>query len=129
MLEISEHNGEGYLTKISFDTWRVALMNYADKHGADGITYLERHNETDEVFVLLSGKCTLFTADGEIPDEIAVTKLEKGKLYNVKKGTWHINTVSRDAKVLIVENKDTSCENTSYFNLNENLRKIIKENG
>lgn len=41
--------------------------------------------------------------------------METGKIYNVKKGVWHQIFVSRDAKVLIVENHNTAAENSEYM--------------
>ena len=39
----------------------------------------------------------------------------KGKIYNVKKASWHALSMSKDAKVLIVENDDTTRENSEYY--------------
>ena len=38
--------------------------------------------------------------------------MEKCKVYNVKKGLWHHIVVSEDATVLVVENSNTTKENT-----------------
>lgn len=38
--------------------------------------------------------------------------MEPYKVYNVKKGLWHHIVVSEDASVLIVENCDTTDENS-----------------
>ena len=46
--------------------------------------------------------------------EIKYVPLEKGRIYNVKKGAWHNILMSKDAKVLIVENHNTAIENTEY---------------
>jgi len=47
------------------------------------------------------------------------------KLYNVKKSVWHSHTLSKDAIVLIVENKDTSLINSPEKILTEGQQKII----
>jgi hypothetical protein len=39
------------------------------------------------------------------------------KLYNVKKDCWHSHTFSRDARVLIVENRATDNSNSPYVGL------------
>jgi mannose-6-phosphate isomerase-like protein (cupin superfamily) len=76
---------------------------------------MQRHDETDEVFVLLAGRCILFIGDGkEEAGEIAAVELEPGKVYNVKRGTWHTHTLTEDAKVLVVENRDTTVENSPF---------------
>ena len=45
-------------------------------------------------------------------------QLEPGKIYNVKKGVWHTHTLSQDAKVLVVENRDTTYDNSPFTSLN-----------
>ena len=41
---------------------------------------------------------------------------QKQNLYNVKQNTWHHLKVSKRAKVLVVENSNTTKENTqTYF--------------
>ena len=74
------------------------------------ITYLERHNETDEVFILLEGSASLFM--GEDAREVV---MEKFLSYVVKKSAWHNIVVSEDARVLIVENKNTGKHNSEYL--------------
>ncbi len=65
----------------------------------------ERHLETDEAFVLLEGKALLIEDDTEY-------EMEKCKVYNIKKGIWHHIVVSPDATVLVIENSNTSPDNT-----------------
>lgn len=112
-LEIFDYNGKGYTRVMEFGAWTVALMNYAehlDMCHRDN-PRLERHNETDEVFVLVEGEAIMFI--GEQKQEYV---MEKNKVYNVRAGVWHATLLSRDAKLLIVENSDTSGENSEVKN-------------
>ena len=109
-LEIFEYNGVGYNPTMNFETWRVAIANFGEHFDEQRYNYLERHVLTDEVFVLLSGAAKLIT--GLVFFE---TEMQIGKIYNVKKGVYHALLMERDAKVLIVENHNTSRENTEYF--------------
>jgi hypothetical protein len=43
--------------------------------------------------------------------------MQVNKIYNVKRDIWHNIIVSRDARVLIVENDNTGLENTEYLPL------------
>jgi mannose-6-phosphate isomerase-like protein (cupin superfamily) len=73
---------------------------------------MQRHDQTDEVFVLLEGRCILFLgAGGDSVTELFAEDMQPLKLYNVKRGTWHSHTLSDDAVVLIVENIDTTVWN------------------
>lgn len=106
-LEIKTYEGTGYDPTLPFKTWLVAFINFEERF--DNITFIERHLETDEVFVLLAGSAELW-----IGEEREVVPMEPCKLYNVKAGTWHNIKVSRDAKVLVIENSDTVRENSEY---------------
>ena len=107
MVEIHEYNGGGYKPLVDYGSWRVALLRY-DEWFTE-LKGLERHLETDEVFVLLEGEATLITEEA---GGIREWKMERGKIYNVMKETWHHIIVTPDANVLIVENRDTGSENT-----------------
>ncbi len=109
-LEIYEYDGVGYERTMNFESWRVAFLHHEERF--DVITKLEKHQLTDEVFVLLKGTATLI-----LGEELIKQPMEQCKLYNVKKGVWHAIKVSKDAKVLIVENHNTSLENTFYLEI------------
>lgn len=111
-LQVYDYDGDGYKTMHSFDGWRIAYLNYAERFSKEGMTYLERHNLTDEAFILLNGDATLLIGEKGEP-----CKMEKNKIYNVQKGVWHNIIVSRDAKCLVFENLDTSAENTEFLYL------------
>ena len=83
---------------------------------------------TDEVFVLINGSCNLYSAGtGETPGVIEQAPMEKHKAYNVKKGVWHAHTLSEDAEILIVENQNTSEENSPIYPISDKMRKKIIE--
>ena len=109
-LEVFEYTGEGYNRTMNYGEWRVAFLNYAPRFDYDNFCKMERHLLTDEVFVLLEGTATLV-----IGEEKERVEMQKNKLYNVKKGVWHQILVSRDAKILIVENHNTAPENSEYI--------------
>ena len=126
LIEIKEYKGDGYKPLIDFETWRVAVLKYCDELLPENITALQRHDESDEVFVLLQGNCTLFIADGkEEVGTIYQESMELLKLYNIKKSTWHSHTLSKDAVVLIVENANTCLLNSPEIFLKEDEKKMI----
>lgn len=113
LLEVRQYVGVGYKPIIDYGAWRVAILRYHPELEPHAINTMQRHDETDEVFVLLSGRCILFMGEGG--DEIGMihaVDLQPLKAYNVKKGAWHTHTLSRDATVLIVENQDTQDTNS-----------------
>jgi ureidoglycolate hydrolase len=129
LLEICEFTGTGYQPVIDFSTWRVAILNYIDEIHPEQISFMERHNETDEVFILVKGQGILFLGEGdERVDRILPQVMEPGKIYNIKQGVWHSVVLSREGSVLIVENKDTSKANSNYFTLAPEQRALILAN-
>ena len=128
LLQVAEYGGEGYLPLIDYEDWRVAILRYIDELEPQNITKMQRHDETDEVFVLLAGRCILFLgASAEQVSEIHGQDMEPLKLYNVKKGCWHTHTLSHDATVLIVENRDTTATNSPEIALEAGQRAKLIE--
>lgn len=126
LLEIHEHNGESYRPLVDYGAWRVALLNYSPELEPEQLTRMQRHNETDEVFVLLQGRCILFTGEGkESVSRLYACDLQPNLIYNVKRGVWHTHTLSRDAKVLVVENRDTTYDNSPFTALDQGLHQTL----
>jgi hypothetical protein len=128
VLEIREYTDEGYQPLIDYADWRVAILNYIDELRPDQNTRMERHMETDEVFVLMRGRTVLFMGgNGAQVDVITPQVMEPGKLYNVKKGAWHNVLMTRDASILLVENRNTDDENSEYFYLTPEMHDQVLE--
>lgn len=104
-MDVYDLKGEDFKIIMNSDGWTIAMMRYSERLSVFDITKLHRHNGTDEVFILLEGSAWLYEYD--IPH-----KLEKCKVYCIKRGTWHQMVLSRDATVLVVENNNTTSENT-----------------
>ncbi|MBI4731160.1 MAG: hypothetical protein HY781_03355 [Chloroflexi bacterium] len=128
LIEIRDYTGAGYQPLVDYASWRVAIMRYSDPYAPEKIERVERHIETDEVFILLAGQATLFVGDGETRLERLVPQaMEPLNLYNVKRNVWHTILFSRDASVLIVENRDTGPHNTEFADLAPEQRELIIE--
>jgi hypothetical protein len=128
LIEIREHNAPDYMPLIDYQAWRVALINYTAEYLPGKIDRMQKHTETDEVFVLLTGRCILFLGEGdECVANVHAVDMELYKLYNVKKGVWHSHTFSEDARVLVVENRDTVLENSPFVPLSESQCREVVE--
>ena len=90
------------------------MLAETDSDTEENFEKVERHNETDEVFVLLNGSATLI-----VGEELNRIEMEPHKLYNVPAGVWHHIFTNEDTSVLIVENEDTSDDNSEYLYINE----------
>ena len=113
LLEVREYREVGYRPLVDYGAWRVAVLNYIDELLPENLASMQRHDETDEVFVLLAGRCILFIGEGEqAVGRIYAEDMQPFKLYNVKKSCWHTHTLSAGCMALIVENRDTNDANS-----------------
>jgi ureidoglycolate hydrolase len=130
LLEIRQYTGEGYRPLIDYADWRVAILRWEESLLPQNIGMMERHTQTDEVFVLLEGQATLILGgNSERVESIQVQDLAISTLYNVKQNAWHTILLSQDASILIVENRNTGEDNTEYFRLSSEIKKMILEIG
>ncbi|MBW6472820.1 MAG: hypothetical protein K0B14_06830 [Anaerolineaceae bacterium] len=129
LLKVDTFDGIGYQPVVDYESWRVAFLRYHPELLPENITHMQRHDETDEVFVLMEGQCILLIGEGkEEIDCIHAVDMQPFLIYNVKRGCWHSHTLSRDARVLIVENREISDNNSPKINLSQqHCEFIIKE--
>lgn len=109
LVEIFDHTGEGYAPLVFSEGWLAARLNWEPIFDLKNAGEIERHNQTDEVFVLWRGKGVLFVSDGE---RMQIEEMQPGLLYNVPRGIWHNLIANRTASWIIVENPDTNEANS-----------------
>lgn len=127
LIDIIKISREGYTPLVDYQTWRVAVLKFCDDVRADRLNSMQRHLETDEVFVLLEGSCVLISGgNGERPEVVECVKMEKNQLYNVKKGVWHTHALEEEGSVLIIENQDTCDKNSPTELLNREQIEAIR---
>jgi hypothetical protein len=127
LLEIRDHKGWGYEPLVDFGGWRVAMLRPEDQQKSGQHPSMERHLETDEVFVLTRGEgMIILGGNGPQPGKFEAQPMELGKIYNVRQRAWHRISLSPDAAVVIVENRDTVRENSEYADLNEDQTQEIR---
>ena len=128
LLEIRDFDGVGYQPLVDYGDWRVAILNWLDNVRPDLNNTMERHTETDEVFVLTRGRGVLLMGgNGPQVDGVGPQAMEIGKIYNVKRNAWHTILLSREASVLLVENKDTGEANSEYCAIPAELHRKVME--
>ncbi|MBZ9685986.1 hypothetical protein G9F72_006510 [Clostridium estertheticum] len=125
-LELLDCKEPGYNPIHNFESWIVAILNYEDQVDKLKLSTLERHNLTDEIFVLQKGKAYLIIGGIEnLPINIKTIYMEKDIVYNVKRNAWHNILMSEDARVLIVENNKTGPANSQYINIEESEKNKV----
>lgn len=120
MLTINKPEKSGFDIFLSNEDFKCAFITAHDQYSFGRIKKIKRHNDSDEVLVLLQGNAKLVTAES-LDEEFAKTALQPNVAYNVNKSTWHYLAVSNDAILFVAENGRVSCENTDtadIFHLN-----------
>ena len=125
----AEHNEEGLSSALSSeDGWEVMLLNCADRLKVGNAKDMHKHTETRECFALVKGRAVLYTADGmDAPENIDARELRIGTICVVPKNIWHATVMTEDAKILLVENSNTTTENTFRCQLTESQLEKIAE--
>lgn len=120
MQKIQEYTYEGKgLTRVfENEKWMVGIKNWKPENDITGITCLERHNITDELFVLLSGRCTLLYAN-ETEEGLKIEKVEMEpmKVYNIPTGLWHNTVTEPGVKLILIEDSACSGANSDVLDL------------
>ena len=113
------------------ESWTVGVKNWKPENDLIGFTNIERHNESDELFILLDGNCTLIFAnevDGKL--EFDYVKMEKNHVYNIPKTLWHNTITSKDVKLTLIEYSNTGMENSDVLELTkEQIEEITNKIG
>lgn len=121
------YDSEGMKRVFENDKWTVGIKNWKPANDITGIDCLERHNKTDELFVLIAGSCTLIFAN-ETNDEYVFesVKMEPNKVYNIPATLWHNTITCKDTKMVLIEDSNTSMDNSDILSLNEEQIKTIQ---
>ncbi|CDZ24957.1 hypothetical protein CCDG5_1859 [[Clostridium] cellulosi] len=125
-IESYEFTGEGMSRVYENEKWTVGIKNYKPANDIANVDCVERHNETDELFVLLAGSCTLVYAEGA-DDSLTfkAVKMEPNKVYNIPKSLWHNTITKPDTKMILIEDSSTGMSNSDVLNLSsEQIEKL-----
>ena len=114
-----ENNGEGILCVYKNPKWLVSIKNWKPDNDITGIAHLEVHHSTDEQVILSAGKALLITAErrGDKFEDIVLTAMEQGKVYNVPAECWFYSITQKDTKVIYVQDSNCSMENSDFADL------------
>jgi hypothetical protein len=129
LLEIGKSFEQTYKPVLDFHGWRVAMLRYCDHVDAHKLHRVERHRNTNEVFILTTGEADLILCSGgDAPEDVYVLPMEHHVAYNIPDYGWHHVIMSKDAHIVLFERTETSLETSDYAELNKMQLKTIKEN-
>jgi len=107
---------EGFEVVVQNPDFKCAFITAGPQYAYGKVNALKRHNDSDEVFVLLSGEAVLLTKD-DASDTFHRTILTPNTAFNVTCGTWHYLAVTNDAVVFVSESGTMRKENTETQNV------------
>lgn len=127
--DVYENNGEGIKCVYKNDKWLLCIKNWKPDNDVEGLKHLEIHHSTDEQFILVSGKAILLTAERKNGrfENIELTPMELGKVYNVPKEMWFYSITCKDTKMVYVQDSDCSMSNSELCDMSEEEIRFIRE--
>jgi hypothetical protein len=127
LLELGQYFDEGYKPVLDFHGWRVAMLRHADMVDARHLHQVERHRNTNEVFILTAGEADLILCEpGDEPGEAYVLPMKHNVAYNIPDYGWHHVLMSKDAHIILFERTETSAATSDYARLSARQLETIK---
>jgi hypothetical protein len=129
---LKQHDGEGLARVYENNAWMVGLKNYKPANDAALFTEIERHRQSDELFLLLAGSCVLLSAFEEKGSlRFEAHAMKTGALYVIPSSLWHTTITKPGSKLALVEDPGTGAANSDVRSLSavqrEAARKAIAE--
>ena len=128
-IESLHYGGEGFRPLLVRPGWQVAQLNdRADLH-ADTVGKVERHDATDEVFLLVKGAATLIAAEESSGGGLAFecVAMAQGVTYTISKGLWHTIVTTPGMQVMIVERDGTDGSDVIRRELTAGEREALRK--
>jgi cupin fold WbuC family metalloprotein len=127
LVEIGSSFEQTYRPVLDFHGWKIAMLRHFDVVDPDTFYRLERHWNTNEVFILTAGQADLIIFDGDKkPISPYVFPMELNVAYNIQQSVWHHVVMSQDAHIILFERTETGLETTDYVELEPEVIGRIK---
>ena len=127
LVEVGGSFAQTYTPVLDFDGWRVAMLRHFSVVAPETFHRVERHTNTNEVFILTAGRADLILFAGDeslgTPHVIAMAP---SVAYNVHRAVWHHVVMSPDAHIVLFERSDTGAETTDYAELSRELLETVR---
>ena len=123
-----ESFAQTYQPVLDFHGWKIAMLRYFDVVAPENFYRVERHWNTNEVFILTAGRADLILLEGDekpaLPFYVFPMKLNVA--YDIQQSVWHHVVMTGDAHIILFERSDTGLETTDYAELDSDMLSTIK---
>lgn len=127
LVEIGEYFGVGFQPVLNFEGWRVAMKRYGENTHPAKFHSVDRHNETNEVFILTEGRAEMLLMEGgNSPTQFHLFPMELNVAYSVQQSAWHHVFMAENAHIIVFERSNTSRENSDQFELDADTIAAIR---
>lgn len=127
LVEIGASFAQTYQPVLDFHGWKVAMLRHFDVVAPETFYRVERHWNTNEVFILSAGQADLIICEGDAkPTTAHVFPMQLNVAYNIQQSVWHHVVMSPDAHIILFERSETSLETTDYAELPADVVTRIK---
>lgn len=127
-LNVQAWHEAGYKSLVFSGEWRAAVLNDVHRFYRENINELQRHNTSDELFILLKGCCRLLIGEESENGLVELTEvlLKPEVFYTIKKGVWHSHILEKGTSVAVIEDRNVGPNNTDYMPIDLNEIVLIK---
>lgn len=127
LVEIGEYFGKGFQPVLDFEGWRVAMKRAGENTTPAKLHAVDRHNETNEVFILTEGQAEMLLMEGDsVPTTFHLIPMKLNVAYSVQQSAWHHVFMSDDAHIIVFERSNTSRENSDSYELDADTIAAIR---
>ena len=121
------HDGDGFCPLLIRPGWQVSHLNDRTDLHADTLRQVEKHDATDEVFILVKGDAALVIGiERANAFALKIVPMKTGVTYNIPCGVWHTIVTSPGMQVMIVEKDNTHVADVMYRALTDGEREALR---
>ncbi|NDJ52244.1 MAG: hypothetical protein GYB68_04055 [Chloroflexi bacterium] len=128
LMTVGKSFAQTYQPVLDFHGWKVAMLRHFDIVDPETFYRVERHWNTNEVFLLTAGQADLiiFEGDDQPGDAYYVFPMELNVAYDIGQSVWHHVVMSEDAHIVLFERSETGLETTDYAEIAPDVVAKIK---
>jgi len=129
LVKVGSSFEQTYKPVLNFHGWKIAMLRYFDIVAPESFDRVERHWNTNEVFILTAGQADLIVFEGDKrPEKGYVFPMRLNVAYNIPESVWHHVVMSDDAHIVLFERSDTGLETTDYAALSaDTIAQLAKQ--
>jgi ureidoglycolate hydrolase len=124
LVQVGASFAQTYAPVLEFEGWRVAMLRYNEAVAPANLTRVERHWNSNEVFILTAGAADLIILgsseeerERDVPVRYFVEHMRPSVAYNVGQSVWHHVVMTQDAHIVLIEKADTGPATSNYWDL------------